>query len=99
MIHTDAVRFGASSLSQRVVNVEGAFLTEAFNFLDNVVRQIASTAGRAILARWMASVKDKGQDFVRDEFIGLKKLGVYVRSRTQPLSDFTPAEYATDWPP
>jgi hypothetical protein len=97
--HHDASRLGIPALSERMVEIDGEFISGAFDFLCPIAERVASIIGDKILLSWLSTLVPLGPSFTRDEeaYIRIKKLASYVGSRTQELPAFTDADYSADF--
>lgn len=97
--HHDASRLGTSSLSECVVDIDGQFISDAFDFLCPVAQRISTVIGDKILLTWMSTVIPQGEDFARDQdaYARIKSLSSYVKSRTQDLPALTISDYSSDF--
>ena len=97
--HHDASRLGIPALSERTVDIDGEFISEAFDFLCPIAERVATVIGDKILLLWLSTLVPLGANFTRDEeaYIRIKKLASYVASRTQELPAFSNTDYNTDF--
>lgn len=99
VINHDAARIGSAALSERVVAIDGEFISSSFTFLCPIAQRVATEVGDRVLLKWLESVNDLGPDFDRDGIIycALKKLATFVQSRPQELPTLAEADYLTDF--
>lgn len=95
----DATRVGSPPLANRTVDINAAFIDQAFNFLSPIADRVANKVGTKLLDDWLASIRPVGKDYARDQVIfeALKYLSTYVPSRTQDLPNITEATYNEDF--
>lgn len=93
----DAARFGASDLSEKVVNTDEDFIDQALDFLSPIAERTAESCGKCVLNKWFKSISDADPDFERDKAIyrSLKHLGTYLESRPKNLPDLGKREYSS----
>ena len=97
--HHDASRLGIRALSERMVEIDGDFISEAFDLLCPIAERVATVIGDKILLKWLSELIPIGANFTRDKeaYLRIKKLASYVASRSQELPAFTDADYNADY--
>ena len=95
----DAGRMGLSHLSNSVVDIDAAFMADAFDFLGIIVSKITKNVGDKVLLQWLQSQIERGPDYKRDKhtYRWLKLLATYVKSRARNLPRITKSSYTRDF--
>ncbi len=99
VIAHDAVRIDLPRLSSQVVDINAAFIEEAFNFLCCIARRLAEQIGDRVLLEWLRSRVKMGKDWPRDKrlYTWMKLLATFVQSRAKALPKITKGQYIKDF--
>lgn len=99
IIHYDATRIGDEMLADHAANIDSNFISESFDFLKPIARNICRECGANLFKLQFQPLHARGPDFTADmpSYSRLKPLSEFVESRTQELSRIDDPTYQVDF--
>lgn len=92
----DARRLRSGSLAEKQVLIDESFLTQASDFLRNIVSRLESMVAPILFHRWFQEAANKHWQQDKEYYIVIKLLTTYVASRARALPEITEADYLAD---
>jgi len=95
----DAMRGSMPHLAGHVADIGPEFIEDAFLFLCEIARRIATVIGDRVLLDWLKTRVPAGKAYTRDNatYVALKHLATFVESRPSELPEFTEGDYLADF--
>jgi len=99
LIHYDAIRIGAESLSEKTADIDSDFIGETFNFLSPIAKRICGDCERTLLQKHFGPLVDRGPDYTSDRALYdlLKRLCAYTESRARDTPSASQTDYEHDF--